>query len=123
VHTKFSRVQGASGTLVGTVSFGKLEGHASARTIAFMLHAAEGPYYHQTWEGVKETTPIISGGMTGPLRRRRAPQLLASPYPGLAAGMLAPAPPQRARPRAHHGAPRAQGPGQLRQAGGALGSS
>jgi hypothetical protein len=24
---------------------------------------ADGPYYHQEWEGMKETTPIISGGM------------------------------------------------------------
>jgi ribulose 1,5-bisphosphate carboxylase large subunit-like protein len=24
---------------------------------------ADGPYYHQTWEGMKQTTPIISGGM------------------------------------------------------------
>jgi len=24
---------------------------------------ADGPYYHQCWEGMKQTTPIISGGM------------------------------------------------------------
>ena len=24
---------------------------------------ADGPYYHQEWEGMKQTTPIISGGM------------------------------------------------------------
>jgi len=64
-----------------------------------------------------------SSGLRGPLHRRRAPQLPAPPCPGLAASMPATAPPQRARPRAHHGAPRAQGPGYLRPAGGALGSS
>merc|ERR1712151_1092828 len=32
---------------------------------AFMLQddVADGPYYHQEWEGMKQTTPIISGGM------------------------------------------------------------
>ena len=24
---------------------------------------ADGPYYRQEWQGMKETTPIISGGM------------------------------------------------------------
>jgi len=47
------------------MSFGKMEGDASDKNIAFMLQddAADGPYYHQTWEGMKQTTPIISGGM------------------------------------------------------------
>merc|ERR1719510_2410461 len=49
VHTKISRVIGASGIHVGTMSFGKME--------------ADGPYYHQEWEGMVQTTPIISGGM------------------------------------------------------------
>jgi len=65
VHTKISRIIGASGIHTGTMSFGKMEGDASDKNIAFMLQddAADGPYYHQTWEGMKQTTPIISGGM------------------------------------------------------------
>merc|ERR1711988_1743864 len=65
VHTKISRIIGASGIHVGTMSFGKMEGDASDKGIAYMLQddAADGPYYHQEWEGMKQTTPIISGGM------------------------------------------------------------
>merc|ERR1711907_831007 len=65
VHTKISRIIGASGIHVGTMSFGKMEGDASDKNIAFMLQddEADGPYYHQEWEGMKQTTPIISGGM------------------------------------------------------------
>merc|ERR1712232_599924 len=65
VHTKISRVIGASGIHVGTMSFGKMEGDASDKNIAFMLQddEAPGPYYHQEWSGMPQTTPIISGGM------------------------------------------------------------
>jgi ribulose-bisphosphate carboxylase large chain len=65
VHTKLSRVQGASGIHTGTMSFGKMEGDASDKNIAHMLQddVADGPYYRQEWEGMKQTTPIISGGM------------------------------------------------------------
>jgi len=65
VHTKISRIIGASGIHVGTMSFGKMEGDASDKNIAFMLQddEADGPYYHQEWEGMPQTTPIISGGM------------------------------------------------------------
>merc|ERR1712076_277489 len=65
VHTKISRVIGASGIHVGTMSFGKMEGNASDKNIAFMLQddEADGPYYHQEWQGMIQTTPIISGGM------------------------------------------------------------
>merc|ERR1711959_746120 len=65
VHTKMSRIQGASGIHVGTVSFGKMKGDSSDKNIAFMLQddEADGPYYHQEWQGMKQTTPIISGGM------------------------------------------------------------
>merc|ERR1712056_100160 len=65
VHTKISRVIGASGIHTGTMSFGKMEGDASDKNIAFMLQQdeADGPYYPQPWEGMKQTTPIISGGM------------------------------------------------------------
>merc|ERR1712151_624406 len=53
------------GIHVGTMSFGKMEGDASDKNIAFMLQEdeADGPYYPQPWEGMKQTTPIISGGM------------------------------------------------------------
>merc|ERR1711979_108114 len=65
VHTKISRIIGASGIHVGTMSFGKMEGDASDKNIAFMLQddSAPGPYYNQEWEGMVQTTPIISGGM------------------------------------------------------------
>merc|ERR1711953_1265084 len=46
VHTKISRIIGASGIHVGTMSFGKMEGDASDKNIAFMLQddIADGPY-------------------------------------------------------------------------------
>ncbi len=62
---KMSRLQGASGIHVGTMGFGKMEGGADDRGIAYMIErdSATGPYYHQEWHGMKPTTPIISGGM------------------------------------------------------------
>ena len=56
---------GASGIHVGTMSFGKVEGDASDKCIVYMLQADEvdGLYYRQEWEGMIQTTPIISGGM------------------------------------------------------------
>merc|ERR1712110_1397466 len=56
---------GASGIHVGTMSFGKMEGDSSDKNIAYMLQQdeADGPYYHQEWQGMIQTTPIISGGM------------------------------------------------------------
>src|SRR5487761_2038545 len=62
---KLSRLQGASGIHVGTMGFGKMEGGADDRNIAYMIErdSADGPYYHQEWLGMKPTTPIISGGM------------------------------------------------------------
>ncbi len=62
---KMSRLQGASGIHVGTMGYGKMEGGADDRNIAYMIErdSAEGPYYHQEWHGMKPTTPIISGGM------------------------------------------------------------
>jgi hypothetical protein len=69
-----------------------MEGDASDKGIAYMLQQdeADGPYYHQEWEGMPETTPIISGGVNafpgrslgrwrgcsvrpGPTRTRRIP--------------------------------------------------
>ena len=52
VHTKISRVIGASGIHVGTMSFGKMEGDASDKNIAYMLQddEADGPYYRQEWQ-------------------------------------------------------------------------
>ena len=62
---KMSRLQGASGIHVGTMSFGKMEGEAGDTNIAHMIQrdSADGPYYHQEWLGMNPTTPIISGGM------------------------------------------------------------
>jgi ribulose-bisphosphate carboxylase large chain len=65
VHCKMARLQGASGIHTGTMSFGKMEGEADDRAIAYMLEqdSADGPYFHQEWHGMNPTTPIISGGM------------------------------------------------------------
>jgi ribulose-bisphosphate carboxylase large chain len=65
VHCKMARLQGASGIHTGTMSFGKMEGEAADRAIAYMLEqdSADGPYFHQEWHGMNPTTPIISGGM------------------------------------------------------------
>merc|ERR1712137_870758 len=63
--TKLSRVIDASGIHTGTMSFGKMEGDASDKNIGFMLQddVADGPYYRQEGEGMKQPPPIISGGM------------------------------------------------------------
>ncbi len=65
VLSKMSRLQGASGIHTGTMGYGKMEGEAADRNIAFMLteDKAQGPYYEQDWLGMNPTTPIISGGM------------------------------------------------------------
>ena len=65
VLSKMSRLQGASGIHTGTMGYGKMEGEAADKIMAFMLtdDAAQGPFYHQDWLGMKATTPIISGGM------------------------------------------------------------
>lgn len=65
VLSKMSRLQGASGIHTGTMGYGKMEGDASDKIMAYMLtdEAAQGPFYHQDWLGMKATTPIISGGM------------------------------------------------------------
>jgi len=65
VLSKMARLQGASGIHVGTMGYGKMEGEADDRNIAYMIErdAAEGPVYYQEWLGMKPTTPIISGGM------------------------------------------------------------
>jgi ribulose-bisphosphate carboxylase large chain len=65
VLAKMSRLQGASGIHVGTMGYGKMEGEADDRVIAYMIERDEcqGPVYFQKWYGMKPTTPIISGGM------------------------------------------------------------
>lgn len=65
VHCKMARLQGSSGIHTGTMSFGKMEGEIDDRNIAYMLErdAADGPYFHQEWQGMNPTTAIISGGM------------------------------------------------------------
>ena len=65
VLSKMARMQGASGIHTGTMSFGKMEGEAGDKDMAFMImdDSADGPFYHQDWQGMNPTTPIISGGM------------------------------------------------------------
>lgn len=65
VLSKMARLQGASGIHTGTMSFGKMEGEAADKLMAFMItdDSADGPYFHQEWHGMNPTTPIISGGM------------------------------------------------------------
>ena len=65
VLAKMSRLQGASGIHVGTMSHGKMEGESDDRNIAYMIErdSADGPFFHQEWQGMRPTTPIISGGM------------------------------------------------------------
>ena len=65
VLAKMSRLQGASGIHVGTMGYGKMEGGTDDRVIAYMIERdeAQGPVYFQRWDGIKATTPIISGGM------------------------------------------------------------
>ena len=63
VSTKISRIIGDSGIHVGTMSFDKMEEDDSDKNIAFMLQVdvTDDSYYHQYREGMKQTTPIISG--------------------------------------------------------------
>jgi ribulose-bisphosphate carboxylase large chain len=65
VLAKMARLQGASGIHTGTMGFGKMEGDKADKAIAYMIEqdAADGPFYHQEWYGMKATTPMISGGM------------------------------------------------------------
>jgi ribulose-bisphosphate carboxylase large chain len=65
VLAKMARLQGASGIHVGTMSYGKMEGEKDDTGIAYMIErdSADGPFYHQEWQGMRPTTPIISGGM------------------------------------------------------------
>ncbi|MFV2092864.1 MAG: ribulose-bisphosphate carboxylase [Hyphomicrobiales bacterium] len=65
VLSKMARLQGASGIHTGTMSFGKMEGEPGDKDMAYMImnDSADGPFYHQEWQGMKPTTPIISGGM------------------------------------------------------------
>ncbi len=65
VLSKMARLSGASGIHTGTMGYGKMEGGKDDRGIAYMIErdAADGPYFHQEWAGMRPTTPIISGGM------------------------------------------------------------
>ncbi len=65
VLAKMARLQGASGIHVGTMSYGKMEGEKGDTDMAYMIErdSADGPFYHQEWQGMRPTTPIISGGM------------------------------------------------------------
>lgn len=65
VLSKMARCIGASGIHTGTMGYGKMEGEKSDTDMAYMItdDSADGPYFHQEWEGMNPTTPIISGGM------------------------------------------------------------
>ena len=65
VLSKMARLQGASGIHTGTMGYGKMEGEAADKAMAYMIteDSADGPFYHQEWLGMNPTTPIISGGM------------------------------------------------------------
>lgn len=65
VLAKMARCMGASGIHTGTMGYGKMEGEKSDTDMAYMItdDSADGPYYHQEWQGMNPTTPIISGGM------------------------------------------------------------
>ncbi|MDQ6951893.1 MAG: ribulose-bisphosphate carboxylase [Mariprofundales bacterium] len=65
VHMKMARLMGASGIHTGTMGYGKMEGGADDRVLAYMIERDEcqGTYFYQKWYGMKATTPIISGGM------------------------------------------------------------
>lgn len=65
VLAKMARLQGSSGYHVGTMGYGKMEGAADDRAIAYMIErdASDGPVYHQEWFGMRPTAPIVSGGM------------------------------------------------------------
>lgn len=65
VHMKTARMMGASGIHTGTMGYGKMEGEPEDKIIAYMLErdVAQGLFYKQDWQGMKPTTPIVSGGM------------------------------------------------------------
>jgi ribulose-bisphosphate carboxylase large chain len=65
VLSKMARMQGASGIHTGTMGYGKMEGEPGDKLMAYMIteDQAPGPYFHQDWNGMAPTTPIISGGM------------------------------------------------------------
>jgi ribulose-bisphosphate carboxylase large chain len=65
VLAKMARCMGASGIHTGTMGYGKMEGEKSDTDMAYMItdDSADGPYFHQEWQGMNPTTPIISGGM------------------------------------------------------------
>ena len=65
VLAKMARLQGASGIHTGTMGYGKMEGAADDKAIAYIIErdAYTGPAYHQAWYGMRPTVPIVSGGM------------------------------------------------------------
>eukprot|EP00969_Alexandrium_andersonii_P064099 2823280-Alexandrium_andersonii.AAC.1 len=65
MHTKLSRINGASGNHVIAMSFGRKEGDAPGKNMVFMLQCdeADGPYIRQVWDGAARVFPIFTGGM------------------------------------------------------------
>ena len=64
-HMKWARMSGASGIHCGTMGYGKMEGYGSDTVLAHMLteDSVMGTHFHQEWERMGPTTPIVSGGM------------------------------------------------------------
>ena len=79
VLAKMARLQGASGIHTGTMGYGKMEGDPADRAIAYMIErdAADGPFYHQEWLGMKATSFDDLGGDERPA----SPRLLHEPRP------------------------------------------
>jgi len=62
--TKISRIIGASSIHMGAICCGEKEGLASDKDNAVMLLCddADEPRYHQTWDGMEQTMPVIPYG-------------------------------------------------------------
>ncbi len=65
VHMKWARMSGSSGIHCGTMGYGKMEGYKDDTILAHMLtdDSVKGTFFHQEWERMNPTTPIVSGGM------------------------------------------------------------
>ena len=64
-HMKWARMSGSSGIHCGTMGYGKMEGYKDDTVLAHMLteDSVKGTFFHQEWERMNPTTPIVSGGM------------------------------------------------------------
>ncbi len=66
VLAKFARLAGASGMHTGTCGIGKMKGCVEDDVVAVKAVSepvSKGLYFEQDWKGMKETSPIASGGL------------------------------------------------------------